>query len=205
MRSSVSIGGQLIAALAVACATGAARADVLEVGANGSVKVLADAPNATWSGGTAERGEAVPDAAVTVVDERASDGAYAKALERVARAYDISPRLLEALIWQESRGNPAAVSKAGAVGLTQLMPATARQLGVDPRDPVQNLAGGAAYLRQQLNRFNGDVEKALAAYNAGPGRVQSAGGVPSIPETKAYVRAIVTRLASNLTVQGERQ
>jgi soluble lytic murein transglycosylase-like protein len=206
MASRTSISGQLIAAITVACtAPGAARADVLEVGPNGSVKVLADAPNATWSGGAAEKGEAVPDAAVTVVDDHASEGAYAKALEQVARAYDISPRLLEALIWQESRGNPAAVSKAGAVGLTQLMPATARQLGVDPRDPVQNLAGGAAYLRQQLNRFNGDVEKALAAYNAGPGRVQNAGGVPSIPETKAYVRAIVTRLASNLTTQGERQ
>lgn len=202
----MSIGGQLAAAIALTCAAPtAAYADVLEVGANGSVKVLADAPNATWSGGATEKGEAVPDAAVTVVDDRPSDGAYAKALEKVARAYDISPRLLEALIWQESRGNPAVVSKAGAVGLTQLMPATARQLGVDPRDPVQNLAGGAAYLRQQLNRFNGDVEKALAAYNAGPGRVQSAGGVPSIPETRAYVRSIVTRLASNLTTQGERQ
>ena len=73
----------------------------------------------------------------------------------------------------------------------------ARDLGVDPRDPIQNLSGGARYLRQQLNRFNGDVEKALAAYNAGPGRVTLAGGIPSIPETQAYVRAIVGRLASN--------
>lgn len=207
LGNAQKVTGQLAAALVVsACVPPfAALADVLEIAPNSPPKVLRDVPNATWSGAAAEKGEAVPDAAVTVVDDRASDGVYAKALEQVARAYDISPRLLEALIWQESRGNPAAVSRAGAVGLTQLMPATARQLGVNPRDPVQNLAGGAAYLRQQLNRFNGDVEKALAAYNAGPGRVQSAGGVPSIPETKAYVRAIVTRLASNLTTQGERQ
>jgi soluble lytic murein transglycosylase-like protein len=183
----------------------AAEAEVLEVGANGSVKVLADTPNAIWSSNHVDQGAAVPDSALTVVDDRTSANAYSKTLAQVARAYEISPRLLEALIWQESRGNPAAVSRAGAVGLTQLMPATARQLGVDPRDPVQNLAGGAAYLRQQLNRFNGDLEKALAAYNAGPGRVTAAGGVPAIPETRAYVRSIVTRLASNLPTQGERQ
>ena len=180
-------------------------ADVMEVAPNSAPKVLRDVPNATWSTGVVENGADLPDAAITVVNQSASSGIYAKTLEQVARAYDLSPRLLEALIWQESRGNPAAVSRAGAVGLTQLMPATARQLGVDPRDPAQNMAGGAAYLRQQLNRFNGDLEKALAAYNAGPGRVQTAGGVPSIPETKAYVRSIVTRLASNVTVQGERQ
>jgi soluble lytic murein transglycosylase-like protein len=182
-----------------------AAAEVLELGANGSVKVLRDVPDASWSSGAVEQGEIVPDAALTVVDDQAISGAYAKTLQQVAQAYDMSPRLLEALIWQESRGNAAAVSRVGAVGLTQLMPATARQLGVDPRDPAQNLAGGAAYLRQQLNRFNGDLEKALAAYNAGPGRVTAAGGIPAIPETRAYVRSIVTRLASNLPAQGERQ
>jgi len=201
-RLTWSVAAWAFAAVANA---GVAQAEVLEVGANGSVKVLADTPNATWSSGAAEKGEEVPDVALTVVNDRATDGAYAKTLEQVARAYDISPRLLEALIWQESRGNAAAVSRAGAVGLTQLMPATARQLGVDPRDPAQNMAGGAAYLRQQLNHFNGNLEKALAAYNAGPGRVETANGVPSIPETKAYVRSIVTRLSSNLTIQGERQ
>jgi soluble lytic murein transglycosylase-like protein len=83
------------------------------------------------------------------------------------------------------------------------MPGTARDLGVDPRDPIQNLAGGARYLRQQLNRFDGDVEKALAAYNAGPGRVMTARGIPSIPETQAYVRAIVARLAANSIQEGK--
>jgi soluble lytic murein transglycosylase-like protein len=102
--------------------------------------------------------------------------------------------LLAALVWQESRWRADAVSRAGAVGLTQLMPDTARHLGVDPRDPIANLAGGARYLRQQLDLFDGDIEKALAAYNAGPARVLRAGGIPAIAETRTYVAAIVGRL-----------
>jgi soluble lytic murein transglycosylase-like protein len=139
---------------------------------------------------------------VTVLSDRIT-GNYAQALQDIAKANDISPHLLEALVWQESRWNPTAMSRAGAIGLAQLMPGTARDLGVDPRDPIQNLAGGARYLRQQLNRFDGDVEKALAAYNAGPGRVMTARGIPSIPETQAYVRAIVARLAANSTQEGK--
>ncbi len=140
-----------------------------------------------------------------MLTEQGWSGAYAQALVEVARANDISPYLLEAVVWQESRWNPSARSRAGAIGLAQLMPGTARDLGVDPRDPIQNLAGGARYLRQQLNRFDGNVEKALAAYNAGPGRVMTAGGIPSIPETQAYVRAIVARLAANSIQEGKRQ
>jgi len=102
-------------------------------------------------------------------------------------------------VWQESRWNPSAISPKGAVGLAQLMPATARDLGVDPADPVANLKGGARYLRSLLDQFDGDVEKALAAYNAGPGRVRSAGGVPAIAETRAYVTSIVRRVSSNFT------
>jgi soluble lytic murein transglycosylase-like protein len=206
------IGVRLIALAAALGSAGAAQAEVLEVGAGGTVKVLSDAPNATWSstdqtdqveliGGGAD----VPARAVTVLAERGWSGAYAEALVNIARANDISPYLLEAVVWQESRWNPSAVSRAGAIGLAQLMPATARDLGVDPRDPVQNLAGGARYLRQQLNRFDGNVEKALAAYNAGPGRVMTAGGIPSIPETQAYVRAIVARLAANSIQEGKLQ
>jgi soluble lytic murein transglycosylase-like protein len=81
------------------------------------------------------------------------------------------------------------------MGLAQLMPATARDLGVNPADPAQNLTGGARYLRSLLDQFNGDVEKALAAYNAGPARVQRAGGVPAIAETRAYVASIVRRIS----------
>jgi soluble lytic murein transglycosylase-like protein len=85
------------------------------------------------------------------------------------------------------------------MGLAQLMPGTARDLGVNPADPVQNLTGGARYLRQLLDQFDGNVEKALAAYNAGPGRVRSAGGVPAIAETQNYVTSIVRRLSINST------
>jgi len=77
------------------------------------------------------------------------------------------------------------------------MPGTARYLGVDADDPMQNLEGGARYLREQLDRFDGDLEKALAAYNAGPGRVERAGGIPNIRETKHYVAAILGRLANH--------
>lgn len=97
--------------------------------------------------------------------------------------------LLQSLVKQESRFNVAAQSPVGAFGLTQLMPGTAADLGVDPRDPRQNLDGGARYILQQLETF-GSVELALAAYNAGPGNVKKYGGVPPFKETQAYVRRI---------------
>jgi len=124
---------------------------------------------------------------------------FATALTQAAALANVSPTLLSALVWQESRWNPQALSPKGAMGLAQLMPGTARDLGVNPADPVQNLTGGARYLRQLLDQFDGNVEKALAAYNAGPGRVRSAGGVPAIAETQNYVTSIVRRLSTNST------
>ena len=107
--------------------------------------------------------------------------------------YGLPPRLLQALIWAESRFNPLAVSPAGAAGLAQLMPATARELGVTNRhDPRQNIDGGARYLRQMLDRF-GSVHLALAAYNAGPGAVAKAGGIPRNRETPGYVERVLDR------------
>ncbi len=117
---------------------------------------------------------------------------WAAAIDAIARRHGIDPRLLTALVWTESNFRADAVSHAGALGLAQLMPATARGLGVDPRDPLANLDGGARYLRAQLDAF-GRVDLALAAYNAGPARVSRAGGVPDIVETQLYVTRVLER------------
>lgn len=107
--------------------------------------------------------------------------------------YRLPPGLMLALVWAESRFNPMAISPAGAAGLAQLVPTTARELGVRNRhDPAQNIDGGARYLRQMLDRF-GEVHLALAAYNAGPGAVARAGGIPRNRETPAYVRSVLQR------------
>ena len=121
---------------------------------------------------------------------------YLAKVDELSVRFDLSPALIEALVWQESRWRPNAVSPVGARGLAQLMPGTARELGVNPHDPFENLEGGARYLRAQLDRFDGDLEKALAAYNAGPGRVIRANGIPNIRETKQYVAAIMGRLSN---------
>lgn len=141
----------------------------------------------------------VPDIAVAdpVVQARLVPEGYKAKVAELALRFDLSPTLIEALVWQESRWRANAVSPVGARGLAQLMPGTARDLGVDPDDPFANLEGGARYLREQLDRFDGDLEKALAAYNAGPGRVIRAGGIPRIRETQHYVAAIMGRLSNH--------
>ncbi len=112
-------------------------------------------------------------------------------VRRVATEHDLDPNLLHAILIVESAYRPDAVSRAGAQGLAQLMPGTARDLGVDnPFDPEQNVAGGGAYIASMLARYR-DVRLALAAYNAGPGRVDHVGRVPAIPETEDYVRDVV--------------
>ncbi len=125
-----------------------------------------------------------------------SASGYHRAFAAAAAEYGISAVLLESLAASESGFDARAVSPAGAIGLMQLMPQTARALGVDPYEPEQNIRGGAAYLRQQLDRFDGDLERALAAYNAGPAQVERHGGVPPFRETRAYVAANLDRLAS---------
>jgi soluble lytic murein transglycosylase-like protein len=116
---------------------------------------------------------------------------FAAEIDAAAARHGVNPALLRGLIRAESNFNPRAGSPAGAQGLTQLMPGTARGLGVtNPFDPVQSINGGAKYLRQQLDRFGGDVTKALAAYNAGPGAVQRFGGVPPYAETQNYVKRV---------------
>jgi soluble lytic murein transglycosylase-like protein len=113
---------------------------------------------------------------------------YGDEITAAAQRHGVDPALLAGLVRAESNFNAAAVSPAGAQGLTQLMPGTAAGLGVtDASDPLQALEGGARYLRQQLDAFGGDPTLALAAYNAGPGNVQKYGGVPPFAETQAYV------------------
>ena len=112
-------------------------------------------------------------------------------ISSAARDAGIDEQLFDCLVSAESGYNPAARSKVGAMGLTQLMPGTAASLGVvDPLDPVQNLRGGAQYLSQMIKKF-GDARLALAAYNAGPGAVEKYGGVPPFKETQAYVDRIM--------------
>lgn len=116
---------------------------------------------------------------------------YDSLILAAAQRYGIDPALLKGLIRAESNFDPNAGSPAGAVGLAQLMPGTAAALGVTDRlDPAQSVDGGARYLRQQLDAFGGDVTKALAAYNAGPGAVQRYNGVPPYAETQAYVQKV---------------
>lgn len=115
--------------------------------------------------------------------------------ERAAAAYGLAPSLLRAVAEKESSFRPCAVSPAGALGLMQLMPETAGWLGVsDPFDVEQSVFGAARFLRFLLDRFDDDLGRALSAYNAGPARVESFGGIPPIAETQDYVTAIFRRL-----------
>jgi soluble lytic murein transglycosylase-like protein len=116
---------------------------------------------------------------------------YQHLIDSKAKKHGLDPNLLAALVKQESNFNPYAVSHCGAMGLGQIMPETARYLGIkDPFNASQNIEGAAKYLKEQLNTFGGSVDKALAAYNAGPGAVKKYGGIPPYRETQNYVRAI---------------
>ena len=181
-----------------------ARADVMEIDADGARWIAGGADAVAMQQVAAGAPVELPGdyrvPAQAVADPGASARVipteYAAKVQELSVRFDLSPALIEALVWQESRWRADAVSHAGARGLAQLMPGTAAYLGVDPDDPFANLEGGARYLREQLDLFDGDLEKALAAYNAGPGRVIRAGGVPRIRETQNYVAAITGRLAN---------
>lgn len=118
--------------------------------------------------------------------------------QATAEKFGARPELVQSIIQQESGGQQSAVSPKGALGVMQVMPATAANPGFgvtpfDPKDPTQNAAGGKAYFEALLKHYNGDEQLALAAYNAGPGRVDKAGGVPNIPETQKYVKQVMDR------------
>lgn len=119
---------------------------------------------------------------------------YQRLIERTAERHRLDPLLLEALVEVESGRNAGAVSPKGARGLGQLMPGTARRFDVsDPHDPEDNLDGAARYLAWLIERYQGDLTLALAAYNAGEGAVDRYVGVPPYPETKSYVRKVLSR------------
>lgn len=192
-----------MAMIALACAAVPARADVLQIDA-GRAHWISGALAAPVSDEPADVAElsadfAVPPRAIADAARQAGvvPAVYAAKVAELAGRFDLSPALIEALVWQESRWRAGARSPVGAQGLAQLMPGTARYLGVNPLDPFANLEGGARYLREQLDRFDGNIEKALAAYNAGPGRVIAAGGVPRIRETQGYVASIMGRLSDH--------
>jgi soluble lytic murein transglycosylase len=126
-------------------------------------------------------------------DKTGSDKDYNYIINKKSMKYKIEPSIIKAVITAESNWDHRAISNKGAMGLMQLMPDTARDMQIsNPYDPEQNIEAGTRYLRFLLNKFDGDLNLALAAYNAGPGKVEKSGGIPPFRETKKYVRKVIS-------------
>jgi len=165
----------------------AAAAQVLEINSGGGVTV--------YDGPAVYTAQGVVSIQAARSQPRRRAARASPDLDAAARDARLSAALVEAVAWQESHMRAGLVSRAGAVGEMQLMPSTAKALGVDPRVTRQNYAGGAAYLRSLLKRYDGDLIKTLAAYNAGPEAVDRYGGMPPFKETQDYVAAILEHLS----------
>ncbi|MEO6379843.1 MAG: lytic transglycosylase domain-containing protein [Caulobacteraceae bacterium] len=184
----------MAATVGVLALSGAAQAQVIEVDAGGEVAVYSG-PTVFTDAGAAPIVPPVVRAPAQRSGQPAERATVMRELNAAASEFALSPELVEAVAWRESRLRHDAVSSAGAVGVMQLMPGTAAQLGVDQRDLSQNIRGGTAYLQRMVAEFGGDIVLGLAAYNAGPAAVRRYGGVPPYAETQAYVSAILDRLA----------
>lgn len=174
------------AALSLVIGGGVVLAGAGPAGAEIQVKTLEDGTRMIYNESSTQRARRHAGNLLPV-----PDGELETIIRRSAFEQGLSPRLVQAVVQVESGYNPKALSHKGAMGLMQLMPATARLLGVaDPWNPVQNVRGGARYLREQIDRF-GDLTLALAAYNAGPTAVSRHGGVPPYAETQRYVQKVL--------------
>jgi len=167
-----------------------------------AAKAAGELPSGPSSSGSSTTGAAAPGGA-SVAGSRATKGALvpvamepaalSQVVQQTAQKNHVDPALVRAVISTESNWNSSAVSSKGALGLMQLIPGTAQLLGVgNAFDPVQNVEGGTRYLAMLLQRYNGDVTKAVAAYNAGPGAVDRFGGVPDYRETRNYVQKVTS-------------
>jgi soluble lytic murein transglycosylase-like protein len=199
-----SVWGRTLGATGAACAAACllagvpARADVIEIAPDGQITTVTGPAVFTDAGVKPITPQRAAPGPVSLSRAPSPMGLphpiVAGHLDAAAARYRVDPSLVRAVAWQESRFRTNAVSRKGAIGVMQLMPDTARDLGVDPYDVQQNIAGGVAYLSAQLARFGGDVRLALAAYNAGPEAVARHKGVPPFRETQNYVRSIAARL-----------
>ena len=182
-RSSAATRAHAVAAPSVAAST--TSAEPSDAASPASPSVLGDSASAAAATTEADADASTPD------QPAATKPTLDQMVNEVATRHNVDPQLVRAVIGAESNWNPQAVSRTGAQGLMQLEPSTARLLGVSKAfDPQQNLEGGVTYLRMLLVRYGGDLDKALAAYNAGPGAVDRAGGVPHIAETENYVHRV---------------